>query len=128
MRIAHTMLRVADLEASLDFYQNILGMQLLSKQDYPGGKFTLAFLGFDEGFKGAVLELTHNWDTSDYQKGDAYGHIAIMVDDVYKKCEEIKAKGGNVTRDAGPMKGGTTVIAFVADPDGYAIELIPNNS
>ena len=124
MRILHTMLRVGDLQRSLDFYTSVLGMQLLRKKDYPDGKFTLAFVGYGSEEDTAVLELTHNWDTKTYELGNAYGHIALEVDDAYKACEAVKAKGGKVTREAGPMKHGTTVIAFVEDPDGYKIEFI----
>jgi len=124
MRILHTMLRVKDLDKSLDFYTNVLGMKLLRKIDYPGGKFTLAFVGYEEESQQAVLELTYNWDVHHYDLGTAYGHIAIEVPDVYKACEIIRSKGGNITRAAGPMKGGSTVIAFVKDPDGYSIELL----
>ena len=124
MRILHTMLRVGDLEKSLDFYTQVLGMRLLRRKDYPDGKFTLAFVGYQEEADGAVIELTHNWDTSSYDLGNGYGHIALEVEDAYKACEEIKARGGKVTREAGPMKHGQTVIAFVEDPDGYKIELI----
>jgi len=128
MRILHTMVRVGDLEESLDFYTNVLGMRLLRRKDYPDGKFTLAFVGYQEESEGAVLELTHNWDTSSYDLGNGYGHIAIEVEDAYKACEDIKARGGKVTREAGPMKHGTTVIAFVEDPDGYKIELIQRHN
>lgn len=124
MRILHTMLRVADLERSLQFYTEILGMRLLRRSDFPEGKFTLAFVGYADESEQAVLELTHNWDTNQYDLGNAYGHIALSADDIYKTCEDIKAKGGEVVREAGPMKHGTTVIAFVKDPDGYMIELI----
>ncbi|NYT24825.1 lactoylglutathione lyase [Alcaligenaceae bacterium] len=124
MRILHTMLRVGDLEKSLDFYTNVLGMRLLRRKDYPDGKFTLAFVGYQEEDEGAVIELTHNWDTSSYELGTGYGHIALEVEDAYQSCEDIKARGGRVTREAGPMKHGQTVIAFVEDPDGYKIELI----
>lgn len=124
MRLLHTMLRVGDLDRSLAFYTDVLGMRLLRKNDYPDGKFTLAFVGYQDEDEGAVLELTHNWDTSSYDLGNAYGHIAIEVEDAYAACEKIKAKGGNVVREAGPMMHGTTVIAFVEDPDGYKIELI----
>ncbi|MEX2365845.1 MAG: lactoylglutathione lyase [Pseudohongiellaceae bacterium] len=124
MRILHTMIRVADLEKSLEFYTEILGMKLLRKQDYPGGKFTLAFVGYGDEKDTAVIELTHNWDTGSYELGNAFGHIAIGVEDAYKACEAISAKGGEVVRPAGPMKHGGTVIAFVKDPDGYMIELI----
>ena len=124
MRILHTMLRVGDLEKSLHFYTTILGMKLLRKNDYPEGKFTLAFVGFADESEQAVLELTYNWDEHHYDLGTAYGHIAIEVDDVYKACETIRKAGGKIKREAGPMKGGTTVIAFVEDPDGYIIELL----
>lgn len=124
MRILHTMLRVGDLDRSLRFYTEVLGMRLLRRKDYPDGKFTLVFVGYSEESEGAVLELTFNWGTDKYELGNAYGHIAIAVDDAYKACEEVKRRGGKVTRDAGPMKHGTTVIAFVEDPDGYKIELI----
>jgi len=124
MRILHTMLRVGDLQRSLDFYTSVLGMQLLRKKDFPDGKFTLAFVGYGSEDDTAVLELTHNWETKSYELGNAYGHVALEVDDAYKACEAVKAKGGKVTREAGPMKHGTTVIAFVEDPDGYKIEFI----
>jgi len=124
MRILHTMLRVGDLKRSLAFYTEVLGMRLLRQSDYPSGRFTLAFVGYGEESDEAVLELTHNWDTDSYDLGNAYGHIAIEVDDAYKACEAVKQRGGTVTREAGPMKHGTTVIAFVEDPDGYKIEFI----
>jgi lactoylglutathione lyase len=124
MRILHTMLRVGDLERSLKFYTEVLGMRLLRRKDYPDGKFTLAFVGYEDEAEGAVLELTHNWDTDSYDVGTGYGHVALEVDDAYRACEDIKRRGGVVTREAGPMKHGTTVIAFVQDPDGYKIELI----
>ncbi|MCW8887277.1 MAG: lactoylglutathione lyase [Motiliproteus sp.] len=124
MRILHTMLRVSDLDKSISFYTDLLGMRLLRRKDYPGGKFTLAFLGFGDETDHTVLELTHNWEVSGYEMGNAYGHIAIGVDDVYKACDLIKSKGGQVIREAGPMKNGTTVLAFVEDPDGYKIELL----
>jgi lactoylglutathione lyase len=124
MRVLHTMLRVGNLQRSIEFYTEMLGMQLLHTKDYPEGRFTLAFLGYPKVPKGAQLELTFNWDTKEYQMGDAFGHIAIAVDDVYKACERIKAAGGNVVRDAGPMKHGSTILAFVKDPDGYLIELL----
>lgn len=124
MRLLHTMLRVGNMERSIEFYTELLGMQLLRKKDFPGGKFTLAFLGYGSEAEHTVLELTHNWDIDSYQMGDAYGHIAIGVEDVYKACELIRAKGGKVVREAGPMLHGSTVLAFVEDPDGYKIELI----
>ena len=124
MRILHTMLRVTDLQRSIVFYTEVLGMKLLRQSDYPDGRFTLAFVGYQDESEAAVLELTHNWDTPSYDLGDGYGHIALEVPDAYKACEDIKARGGKVVREAGPMKHGTTVIAFVEDPDGYKIELI----
>jgi len=124
MRILHTMLRVGDLERSLDFYTRILGMRLLRRQDYPGGRFTLAFVGYGDEEEGAVIELTHNWDTSHYDLGDGFGHIALGVDDIRAVCEDIRVAGGKIVREPGPMKHGSTVIAFVEDPDGYKIELI----
>lgn len=124
MRLLHTMLRVGDLDKSLNFYTEILGMRLLRRKDYPEGKFTLAFVGYGEESDTAVLELTHNWDTSSYDLGNGFGHIAIEVDDAYAACDAVRAKGGKVTREAGPMKHGRTVIAFVEDPDGYKIEFI----
>jgi len=124
MRFLHTMLRVGNLERSLDFYTNVLGMRLLRQKDYPSGRFTLAFVGYEDEDKGTVLELTHNWDTDAYDIGDAYGHIALQVNDAAATCDMVRAKGGKVTREAGPMKHGTTVIAFVEDPDGYKIEFI----
>jgi lactoylglutathione lyase len=124
MRILHTMLRVGDLERSLGFYTGVLGMKLLRKKDYPEGKFTLAFVGYGPESEEAALELTHNWETKAYEIGTGYGHVALEVEDAYAACAEIRAKGGTVTREAGPMKHGTTVIAFVQDPDGYKVELI----
>ncbi len=124
MRILHTMLRVGDLEKSLAFYTEVLGMRLLRKRDYPEGKFTLAFLGYGDEDSTAVLELTHNWDTKSYEIGTGFGHIAIAVEDASQTCADVKARGGKVTREAGPMKHGTTVIAFAEDPDGYKIEFI----
>lgn len=124
MRILHTMLRVGDLEKSITFYTEVLGMKLLRRRDYAEGKFTLAFVGYQDEADGAVLELTHNWDVEKYALGTGYGHIAIEVDDAYRACEEVKKRNGKVTREAGPMKHGTTVIAFVEDPDGYKIEFI----
>ena len=124
MRILHTMIRVGNLDRSITFYTEVLGMRLLRRTDYPEGRFTLAFVGYNEESEGAVLELTHNWDTTSYELGNGFGHVALAVDDAYAACAEIKARGGKVTREAGPMKHGTTVIAFVEDPDGYKIELI----
>lgn len=124
MRILHTMLRVGNLEKSLTFYTQVLGMKLLRRKDYPDGKFTLAFVGYQDETSGTVLELTHNWDTSSYNLGEGFGHIAIEVDDAYQACENTKKLGGKVTREAGPMKHGTTIIAFVEDPDGYKVEFI----
>lgn len=124
MRLLHTMLRVKNLDRSLSFYCDQLEMTLLRKTDYPGGEFTLAFVGYGDESDNAVLELTYNWGKEDYTLGDAYGHIAIGVDDIYATCAGIKGQGGNVTREPGPMKHGTTVIAFVEDPDGYKVELI----
>ncbi|MSQ59805.1 MAG: lactoylglutathione lyase [Betaproteobacteria bacterium] len=124
MRILHTMLRVGDLQRSLDFYTQVLGMKLLRRKDYPDGKFTLAFVGYGSEDEQAVLELTHNWDTKTYDLGTGYGHIALEVEDAYKACDDVRARGGKVTREAGQMKHGTTVIAFVEDPDGYKIEFI----
>ena len=124
MRILHTMLRVGDLEKSIDFYVNVLGMKLLRRKDYPEGRFTLAFVGYQDESAGAVLELTHNWDTTRYEIGTGYGHVALEVDDAARACARVKERGGRVTREAGPMKHGTTVIAFVEDPDGYKIEFI----
>lgn len=124
MRILHTMLRVADLERALHFYTTVLGMRLLRRKDYPDGRFTLAFVGYQDESEGAVLELTWNWDTHGYELGDAYGHIALGVDDVYAACERIRAAGGEIVREPGPMKHGRTVLAFVKDPDGYKIELL----
>ena len=124
MRILHTMIRVGDLDRSLAFYTEVLGMRVLRRTDYPEGRFTLAFVGYGEESQGAVIELTFNWDTSAYELGNGFGHIALEVPDAYAACAEIKKCGGRVTREAGPMKHGTTVIAFVEDPDGYKIELI----
>ena len=128
MRLLHTMLRVGDLDKSLDFYTRILGMALLRKHDYPEGKFTLAFVGYGPESEQAVIELTHNWGVSNYELGTAFGHIALEVDDADAACDSIRAAGGKVVREAGPMKHGNTVIAFVEDPDGYKIELIQNKS
>jgi len=118
------MLRVGDLERSLDFYTKVLGMRLLRRQDYAEGKFTLAFVGYGDESQNAVLELTYNWGVDKYDLGTGYGHVAVEVDDAYAACEETRRRGGRVTREAGPMKHGTTVIAFVEDPDGYKIEFI----
>jgi lactoylglutathione lyase len=128
MRLLHTMLRVGDLERSLAFYTDVLGMRLLRRKDYPGGRFTLAFVGYGDERDHTVLELTNNWDTSSYEIGTGYGHIALGVDDIQAVCEGIRAKGGKVVREPGPMKNGTTVIAFVEDPDGYKVELIAMGS
>jgi lactoylglutathione lyase len=118
------MLRVGNLDRSLSFYCDVLGMKLLRRKDYPTGEFTLAFVGYEAESEGAVIELTHNWGKDSYILGDAYGHIALGVDDIYGTCEAIRAQGSPITREPGPMKHGTTVIAFVEDPDGYKIELI----
>ncbi len=124
MRLLHTMIRVGDLQRSIDFYTQVLGMRLLRKSDYPGGRFTNAFVGYDDESRAAVLELTHNWDTKSYDMGTGYGHVAVEVEDAYKACDEVRKRGGKVTREPGPMKHGTTVIAFVEDPDGYKIEFV----
>ena len=124
-RVLHTMIRVLDLERSLDFYTRILGMKLLRKKDYPGGEFTLAFVGYGDEQSQSVIELTHNWGRKEpYELGDAFGHIAIGARDIYTLCDKLKEAGGKVVREPGPMKHGTTHIAFVEDPDGYKIELI----
>jgi len=124
MRILHTMIRTGNIERSIEFYTNILGMKVLRRHDYPEGKFTLAFVGYGEEMSTAVIELTYNWGVESYELGDGFGHIAVEVDDAYATCEEVKKKGGKVVREAGPMKHGSTVIAFLSDPDGYKIELI----
>ncbi|BAP13599.1 MAG: glyoxalase I [Alcanivorax borkumensis] len=124
MRILHTMLRVGDLEASVAFYTQVLGMTELRRKEYPEGRFTNVFVGFQPESEGAVLELTYNWDQSAYDLGDGYGHVALAVDDVYAACERIREKGGRITREPGPMKHGTTVLAFAQDPDGYKVELL----
>ncbi len=124
MRLLHTMIRVGDLTRSLAFYCGVLGMQELRRQDYPEGRFTLAFVGYGPESEQAAIELTHNWDTAHYELGQGFGHLALEVDDAQAACADIAAKGGQVVRPAGPMKHGTTVIAFVEDPDGYRIELI----
>ena len=128
MRMLHTMLRVGDLERSIRFYTEVLGMQLLRRKDYPSGRFTLAFVGYGDERDNTVLELTHNWDIEDYALGDGYGHIALGLDDIYSACTAIAEKGGRVVREPGPMKHGNTVIAFVDDPDGYKVELIQLSS
>jgi len=128
MRILHTMLRVGNLDRSIAFYTEVLGMKLLRRNDYPDGKFTLAFVGYQDEKDGAVLELTYNWDVDKYDLGTGYGHVAVEVDNAEKACALVKEKGGNVIREAGPMKHGTTVIAFVSDPDGYKIEFIQKKS
>ena len=125
MRFLHTMLRVGDLEKSIQFYSKIMGMRLLRRKDFPEGRFTLAFLGYGDESEVTALELTHNWDTSSYNLGEGFGHLAIEVEDVYAACDRIRAEGGKVVREPGPMKHGSTVLAFVEDPDGYKIELLP---
>ncbi len=124
MQLLHTMLRVGNLEKSVKFYTEVLGMKLLRQKEYPDGKFTLAFVGYGDDSDHTVLELTYNWGVEKYNLGDAYGHIAIGIDDIYGTCEEIKTRGGKVSREPGPMKHGSTVIAFVEDPDGYKVELV----
>lgn len=124
MRLLHTMLRVGNLERSIAFYTEVLGMKLLRRKDYPDGRFTLAFVGYADESEQAAIELTHNWDTESYEIGTGYGHIALEVEDVYAACDVIRAKGGVVTREPGPMKHGSTILAFVQDPDGYKIELL----
>ena len=124
MRLLHTMIRVGDLDRSIDFYTEVLGMQLIRRQDYPKGRFTLAFVGYGPESDTAVIELTHNWDTDRYELGDGFGHLAVAVPDAAAACDAIRTRGGRVVREAGPMKHGTTVIAFIEDPDGYKIELI----
>lgn len=128
MRLLHTMLRVGNLDTSIRFYTEILGMKLLRRQDYPAGKYTLAFVGYGTEAETAVIELTYNWDTDHYDLGNGYGHIALEVDDVYQAAGAIKQRGGKILREAGPMNAGSTIIAFVADPDGYPIELIGRKS
>lgn len=124
MRILHTMIRVGNLEKSLQFYTEVLGMKLLRQKDYPGGEYTLAFVGYGEEIDNTVIELTYNWGKDKYEIGEGFGHIALEVDDVYLATEEIRKRGGRIIRDAGPMNAGTTIIAFIEDPDGYQIELI----
>ena len=128
MRILHTMLRVGDLDRSIAFYRDVLGMQLISRKDYPEGRFTLAFLGYGRNPEQAEIELTHNWGVDHYELGTAYGHVALGVDDIHAVTERIRKAGGKITREPGPMKHGSTVIAFVGDPDGYKIELIEERS
>lgn len=128
MRVLHTMLRVVDLDKSIEFYTRVLGMRLLRKVDNPQYRYSLAFVGYTEESAGAVIELTCNWGVSSYDRGNAFGHIALAVDDVYRACDEIREKGGQISREPGPVKGGSTEIAFVKDPDGYAIELIGGKS
>lgn len=128
MRLLHTMIRVGDLQKSIDFYTNVLGMRLLRQKDYPEGRFTLAFVGYGDESENTAIELTHNWDTEQYELGEGFGHLAIEVDDVYAATQRIIDMGGKIIRDAGPMNAGTTIIAFVEDPDGYQIELLgPKN-
>lgn len=124
MRILHTMLRVGDLDKSIAFYTDVLGMKLLRRNDYPGGKFTLAFVGYQDEADGAVLELTYNWGVESYELGSAYGHIAIEVEDAYKACDQVRERGGKIISEAGPMKHGSTILTFIEDPDGYKIEFI----
>ena len=126
MRLLHTMLRVGNLDKSLAFYTDLLGMQVLRQKDYPDGRFTLAFVGYGPEEDNSVIELTHNWDTESYDLGEAYGHIAIGVDDVYATCDKLRAAGGKIVREPGPMKHGSTILAFVEDPDGYKVELLNN--
>jgi lactoylglutathione lyase len=128
MRLLHTMLRVGNLERSIEFYTRVLGMQLLRQKDYPEGRFTLAFVGYGDEKNNTVIELTHNWDTDSYDPGKGFGHIAIEVDDVYQAVDTLRERGGKVIRAAGPMNAGNTIIAFVEDPDGYAIELLGKKS
>lgn len=122
MKFLHTMIRVANLDKSIEFYSQVLGMKVLDRTDNNEYRYTLVFVGYEKG--GTTIELTHNWDTNEYQMGNAFGHLALGVDDIYAACNNIKSLGGNITRDAGPVKGGTTHIAFITDPDGYQIELI----
>lgn len=124
MRLLHTMIRVGNLDRSIAFYTDVLGMTLLRRKDYPDGRFTLAFVGYGPEEEEAAIELTHNWDTESYDLGTGYGHIALAVEDVYAACDRIRAKGGVITREPGPMKHGSTILAFVQDPDGYKIELL----
>jgi len=128
MRLLHTMLRVGDLQSSIKFYTEVLGMKLLRTHDFPEGEFTLAFVGYGNEYDNTVLELTYNYGKASYEMGGAFGHLAIEVDDIYAECEAVKAKGGKVVREAGPMKSGTLVIAFLEDPDGYKVEFIQKGS
>jgi lactoylglutathione lyase len=128
MRLLHTMIRVGNLDRSIAFYTDVLGMKLLRRKDYPEGRFTNVFVGYGDEREHAVLELTHNWDTTQYDLGTGYGHVAVEVDDAAQACNRVRERGGKVTREAGPMKHGTTVIAFVEDPDGYKIEFIQRGS
>ena len=128
MRLLHTMIRVGNLDCSIAFYTEVLGMKLLRRKDYPEGRFTNVFVGYGDEREHAVLELTHNWDTTQYDLGTGYGHVAVEVDDAAQACERVRTRGGKVTREAGPMKHGMTVIAFVEDPDGYKIEFIQRGS
>ena len=128
MRLLHTMIRVGDLDRSIKFYTEVLGMKLLRRKEYPGGKFTLAFVGYGDESDHTVLELTYNWGVASYDLGTGFGHLALEVDDAHQACEAVKQRGGKVTREAGPMQHGTTVIAFVQDPDGYQIEFIQKGS
>ena len=128
MQFLHTMIRVGDLERSIKFYTETLGMKLLRKKDYPGGRFTLAFVGYGDEKDNTVVELTNNWDTESYDLGGGFGHLAFGVEDIYATCETMRSQGANIVREPGPMKHGTTVIAFVEDPDGYKIELIETGS
>ena len=124
MRLLHTMIRVGDLQRSIDFYTGVLGMKLLRKKDYPNGKFTLAFVGYGDESERTVIELTHNWDTDRYDLGSGFGHVAVGVEDIYRTCDQLRAQGAKITREPGPMKHGGSEIAFIEDPDGYKIELI----
>ena len=124
MRILHTMLRVGNLDRSIGFYAEVLGMRLLRRRDYPEGRFMLALVSYQDESEGAAIELTHNWDTQRYDLGNGYGHVALAVEDVYAACDRIREKGGKITREPGPMKHGSTILAFVEDPDGYKIELL----
>lgn len=128
MRILHTMIRVGDLQRSIQFYTEVLGMKLLRQKDYPDGEFTLAFLGYGEESENTVIELTYNWGVESYDLGNGFGHLALEVDDVYQATDDIRQRGGKIIRDAGPMNAGSTIIAFVEDPDGYQIELIGKKS